>query len=165
MKSLIDIINEDFTLKKKGSIVTEVPSEEIKMEPDEYIEQIVGEDDPQIYYEEGDWEARDSFDYWEDAFGVSDDVVDYISEYADNKYVAGWSSEKSFGDVESKIPQKIKDFIKDNKSEVVYQTKINKCEVWELEDCGVDVNILRFKYHANDNGTDYAEYWYMIAVE
>ena len=38
-------------------------------------------------------------------------------------------------------------------------------EVWETNDKGFDITIMKFKYYANDSGTDYVEYWYMIAVE
>ena len=46
-----------------------------------------------------------------------------------------------------------------------YKKRNNQMEVWETKQDGFDINVLKFGNYVNDNGTDYMEYWYMIAIE
>jgi hypothetical protein len=134
---------------------------------DEYLEHIVNsaKADPDIWDDTGDWEARDAFDYWESAFGEFDDILDFIDEYASGKSVAGWNSEESFEDAEKKIPQKLKSIMKKSKPKMPYKKRNNKMEVWEVQDGQYNVAVMKFMNYMNDNGTDYVQYWYMIAID
>ena len=134
---------------------------------EEYLESIVdsAKGKPDIWDDSESWEARDGFDYWESAFGEVDDVNEFISEYCDRKCVAGWSTDKSFEETEKMIPNLLKDIMKKSKPKMPYKKRNNKMEVWETKQDGFDINVLKFGYYTNDNGTDYMEYWYMIAIE
>ena len=152
-------------MKDLKEFITENNSE-ITIE--DYLGDIVNsskEKNPPIYDDTGSWEARDAFEYWQSAFGEWDDVIEFISDYADNTCVAGWCTKESFEETEKIIPQKLKDIMKNNKSDIPYKKRYNQMEVWETTDEGFDVTVMKFKNYANDNGTDYIEYWYMIAVE
>jgi hypothetical protein len=134
---------------------------------EEYLESIVNsaKGKPDVYDDTESWEARDAFDYWESSFGELDDVNEFISEYCDRKCVAGWSTDKSFEETEKIIPQLLKDIMKKSKPKMPYKKRNNQMEVWEAKQDGFDITVLKFGYYANDNGTDYKEYWYMIAIE
>ena len=135
---------------------------------EDYLENIVRsskEDNPPIYDDTGSWEARDAFEYWQSAFGEWDDVLEFISDYADNTCVAGWYTKESFEETEKIIPQKLKDIMKNNKLDIPYKKHHNQMEVWKTKDEGFDVTIMKFKNYANNNGTDYTEFWYMIAID
>lgn len=134
---------------------------------EEYLESIVdsAKGKPDIWDDTESWEARDGFDYWESAFGEVDDVNEFISEYCDRKCVAGWSTDKSFEETEKIIPKLLKDIMKKSKPKMPYKKRNNKMEVWETKQDGFDITVLKFGYYTNDNGTDYMEYWYMIAIE
>lgn len=121
--------------------------------------------DPDIWDDTCNWEARDGFDYWEGAWGETDDVVEFIDEYASNRLVAGWSSEESFDDVYNIIPQKLKAIMKKSNSKIPYKKRSNKFEIWETTDSGFDVSVMKFMNYMNDSGTDYVQYWYMIAID
>ena len=134
---------------------------------EEYLESIVNsaKGKPDIWDDSESWEARDGFDYWESAFGEVDDVNEFISEYCDRKCVAGWSTDKSFEETEKMIPKLLKDIMKKSKPKMPYKKRNNQMEVWETKQDGFDITVLKFGYYTNDNGTDYMEYWYMIAIE
>jgi len=134
---------------------------------DEYLSFIVKQSkkDPDIWDDTCSWEARDEFEYWESAFGDFDDVMDFIDEYASHKRVAGWSSKESFEDAYNIIPQKLKTIMKKSKPKMPYKKKNNEFEIWQTTDSGFDVNIMKFMNYMNDNGTDYVQYWYMIAID
>lgn len=134
---------------------------------DEYLADIVqaAKKKPDIYDDTGNWEARDSFEYWESAFGEFQDVLDFIDDYGRGCAVAGWSSEESYEDIEKVIPNKLKTLMKKSKLKTPYKKYNNKFEVWETKDDGFDVNIMKFMNYMNDHGTDYVQYWYMIAIE
>ena len=51
------------------------------------------------------------------------------------------------------------------KSKMPYKKRNNHMDVWETTQDGFDITILKFKNYANDNGTDYVQYWFMIAIE
>ena len=123
------------------------------------------EKNPPIWDDTGDWEANDAFDYWESAFGEFDDVKDFISDYADGKCVAGWSTEESFEATEKLIPKKMISIMKASKPYIPYKKRSNKMEVWETKEYGFDVTVLKFINYNNHSGTDFAEFWYMIAIE
>ena len=133
----------------------------------DYLEKIVNSasKQPSIYYDDNSWEAKDDFDYYQDASGSYDDVLEFIERYANNKAVAGWMTKESFEETEKIIPKKLKTIMKKSKPEIPYKKNSNKFEVWETQDKGFDVTVMKFMNYANDNGTDYVEYWYMIAVE
>ena len=158
MKNLKTYINERFTTSNDDII-----------EIEDYLKDIVNnaKEEPEIYDDSENWEANEYFDYWENEFGDSDDVLDYIIEYANYTCVAGWFTKKSFEETEKIIPQKLIDIMKNNTSEIPYKNKHihNQMEVWETKDKGFDVTVLKFKNHVNDFGTDYIQFWYMIAVE
>ena len=133
----------------------------------DYLEKIVNSangNDPVIWDDTESWEARDDFDYYQDAKGSYDDVIEFIEQYANNKCVAGWKTKNSFEETEKIIPKKLKTIMKKSKSSIPYKKHNNQMEVWETTDKGLDVTVLKFKNYANDNGTDYVEYWYMIVV-
>ena len=134
---------------------------------EEYLESIVNsaKGKPDIWDDTCSWEAKDDFDYWQDASGEWDDVLEFISEYCDGKCVAGWSTDKSFEETEKIIPKLLKDIMKKSKPKMPYKKRNNQMEVWETKQDGFDINVLKFGYYTNDNGTDYKEYWYMIAIE
>ena len=134
---------------------------------EEYLESIVNsaKGKPNVYDDTESWEAQDEFDYWESAFGELDDVNEFISEYCDRKCVAGWSTDKSFEETEKMIPKLLKDIMKKSKPKIPYKKRNNQMEVWEIKQDGFYITVLKFGYYANDNGTDYKEYWYMIAIE
>jgi hypothetical protein len=134
---------------------------------EDYLADIVqtAKKEPDVYDDTGDWEARDGFEYWESAFGEFQDVCDFIDEYGSGCAVAGWSSEESYEDVEKVIPDKLKTLMNKTKPKMPYKKYSNKFEVWETNDDGFDVNIMKFMNYMNDNGTDYVQYWYMIAIE
>lgn len=134
---------------------------------DEFLGYIVktAKGNPKIYDDTESWVANDVFDYWQDVKGKYDDVKDFISEYCDRKRVAGWVTKESFEETEKMIPKLLKDIMKKSKPEMPYKKHSNKFEVWETTQNNYDINVLKFKNYANDNGTDYAEYWYMITVE
>ena len=157
-------------MKNINNYITENISIEESLNTDsieEYLESIVNsaKGKPDVYDDTESWEARDGFDYWESAFGEVDDVNEFISEYCDGKCVAGWSTDKSFEETEKIIPTLLKDIMKKSKPEIPYKKRNNQMEVWETTQDGFDINVLKFGYYTNDNGTDYKEYWYMIAVE
>ena len=52
-----------------------------------------------------------------------------------------------------------------NKSTTVYKTDLNQMDIWQTKDNGFVVTVMKFENHVNDFGADYAEFWYMIAVE
>ena len=134
---------------------------------EEYLESIVNsaKGKPDIYDDTESWEARDAFEYWQSAFGDWDDAIEFISEYCDRKCVAGWSTDKSFEETEKIIPKLLKDIMKKSKPKIPYKKRNNQMDVWETKQDGFDINVLKFGYYTNDNGTDYMEYWYMIAIE
>lgn len=135
---------------------------------EEYLESIVNsakDKNPKIWDDTESWEAKDDFDYYQDASGSYDDVLEFIEQYANNKAVAGWMTKESFEETEKIIPKFLKDIIKKSKPEIPYKKKSNKFEVWETTDKGFDVTVMKFMNYTNDNGTDYVEYWYMIAIE
>ena len=151
MKSLVKYISE---VKKNLNIY-------------EYLEDIIdsASQKPDIWDDTENWKASDDFDYYQDARGSYDDIVEFISEYGDDKCVAGWKTEKSFEETEKVIPKKLKDIMKYNKPEIPYKKNSNKMEVWETTDNGFDIAVMKFMNWANNNGTDYVEYWYMIAIK
>jgi hypothetical protein len=51
------------------------------------------------------------------------------------------------------------------KSYIPYKKYDNKLELWKIEIDKYSINVLKFKNHANDNGTDYIEYWYMMSID
>lgn len=133
----------------------------------DYLEKIVNstkDNKPAIWNDTESWEARDDFDYYEDTLGNWDDVLEFISDYADHKCIAGWKTKDSFEETEKIIPKKLKTIMKKSKPEIPYKKRHNQMEVWETIDKGLDVAVLKFKNYANDNGTDYVEFWYMITV-
>ena len=134
---------------------------------EEYLESIVNsaKGKPNIYDDTEDWEVNDAFEYWESAFGEYDDVKDFIGDYCNRKCVAGWSTDKSFEETEKMIPKIMKDIMKKSKPKMPYKKRNNKMEVWETKQDGFDITVLKFGNWNNDHGTDYFEYWYMIAVE
>lgn len=134
---------------------------------EEYLESIVNsaKGKPKIWDDSESWEARDAFEEWESAWGERDDVNEFISEYCDGKCVAGWSTEESFEETEKVIPKMMKDIMKKSKSKIPYKKRNNKMEVWETKQDGFNINVLKFGNYANDHGTDYVEYWYMIAIK
>lgn len=164
MKSINNYISEKLTISSASH-------QETFDDAVEYLAFIVKQSkkdskkDPDIWDDTGNWDARDCFEYWEGAWGERDDVVDFIDEYASDKLVAGWSSEESFDDVYNIIPQKLKIIMKKSKPKMPYKKRSNKFEIWEITDSGFDVSVMKFMNYANDSGTDYVEYWYMIAVE
>ena len=134
---------------------------------EDYLASIVdsAKDDPKIYDDTESWKANDDFEYWQSTFGEYDDVLEFIGRYANNKAVAGWMTKESFEETEKIIPKKLKTIMKKSKPEIPYKKNSNKFEVWETQDKGFDVTVMKFMNYTNDNGTDYVEYWYMIAVE
>lgn len=134
---------------------------------EEYLESIVNsaKGKPEIYDDTESWEARDAFEYWQSTLGDWDDVIEFISEYCDRKCVAGWSTDKSFEETEKIIPNLLKDIMKKSKPKMPYKKHNNQMEVWETKQDGFDIKVLKFGNYVNDNGTDYKEYWYMIAIE
>ena len=134
---------------------------------DEFLDYIVNtaKGEPKIYDDTESWEANDDFEYWQSSFGEYDDVKEFISEHCDKKCVAGWMTTESFEDTEKIIPKLLKDIMKKSKPKIPYKKRNNQMEVWETKQDGFDINVLKFGYYTNDNGTDYKEYWYMIAIE
>lgn len=55
--------------------------------------------------------------------------------------------------------------MKKSKPKIPYKKYNNQMEVWEIKQDGFYITVLKFGYYTNDNGTDYKEYWYMIAIE
>ena len=162
MKQINNYISEKLIINNNNS-----SHQEEFEDADEYLSFIVEQSkkDPDIWDDTCRWEARDSFEYWEGAWGEVDDVLDFIDEYASNKRVAGWSSEESFEDVYDIIPQILKTIMKSSKPKIPYKKRSNQFEVWETTANGFDVSVMKFMNYMNDNGTDYAQYWYMIVVE
>lgn len=157
-------------MKNINNYITENISVEESLNTDsieEYLESIVNsaKNKPDIWDDTESWEARDAFEYWQSAFGDWDDVIEFISEYCDDKCVAGWSTDKSFEETEKIIPKLLKDIMKKSKSKIPYKKRNNQMEVWETTQDGFDIKVLKFGNYVNDNGTDYMEYWYMIAIE
>lgn len=143
-------------------------NESNKIDAVDYLEKIVNSiksNNPAIWDDTESWEARDDFDYYEDATGKWDDVLEFISHYGDHKCIAGWKTKESFEETEKIIPKKLKIIMKKSKPEIPYKKYHNQMAVWETTDKGLDVAVMKFKNYGNDNGTDYVEYWYMITVE
>ena len=135
---------------------------------DEVLAQIVdsAQEDPKIYDDTEDWEALDSFDYWEDAMGMQDDIVDMLKNYAEGKRVAGWCSDKSFEEVEKILPEEMLDIMKSCKMETPYKKSgINEMNVWERREGSTYKTVLRFKMNKNNYGKELVDYWYMITIE
>lgn len=134
---------------------------------EEYLESIVNsaKSEPNIYDDTESWEANDDFEYWQSSFGEYDDVKEFISEHCDKKCVAGWMTKDSFEETEKVIPKLLKDIMKKSKPEIPYKKRSNQMEVWETKQDGFDIKVLKFGNYVNDNGTDYKEYWYMIAIK
>lgn len=149
------------------SITTYINEAKKYLDADEYLSDIVNsaQEDPAIWDDTESWEAKDDFDYWQDANGSYDDVIEFISEYADEKRVAGWKTDKSFEETEKIIPKKLKTIMKKTKPEIPYKKRYNQMEVWQAKDNEYNVTVMKFKYYANNEGTDYIEYWYMFVVE
>ena len=157
-------------MKNINSYITENISIEESLNTDsieDYLESIVNsaKGKPDVYDDTESWEARDGFNYWESASVEVDDVNEFISEYCNEKCVAGWLTNKSFEETEKIIPKLLKDIMKKSKPKTPYKKYNNQMEVWETKQDGFDINVLKFGYYTNDNGTDYKEYWYMIAIE
>jgi len=133
---------------------------------EEYLESIVNsaKGKPDIYDDTESWEARDEFDYWQDTSGQWDDILEFIDKYASNKCVAGWKSKDSFESVEKLVPNIVRNIIKKKPTEIPYKKNSNKMEMWETKQDDFDIKVLKFGNYVNDNGTDYKEYWYMIAI-
>ena len=120
---------------------------------------------PDIYDDSWYWEAQDAFEYWESAFGEYDNIIELVGDYCNRKCVCGWSSEESFKETEKMIPKIMKEIMEQEKSYIPYKKYDNKLELWQIEIDKYSINVLKFKNHANNNGTDYIEYWYMMSID
>lgn len=137
------------------------------------LQQIVDSapEEPKIWSDEMDYDPRDDFDYWEDASGTFvDDIVDLLCRETRNCAVAGWMTEESFEATEKMIPTKMLELMKDKGSEhtTPWKKDSHKVEMWELMDRtngNVVYKVIKFEKMNNRNGTDFCEYWYMIAID
>ena len=150
MKSIIKYINESNNFDDACECL-------------EYIVN-VSKSKPDIWDDSEIWDAKDDFEYWQDAAGSWDDIIEFIDKYASDKCVAGWKTEKSFEETEKLLPNLIKKII-NKKPEILYKKNSNMMELWNSIYEGYNVNVLRFKNYKNNNGTDYVEYWIMITIE
>lgn len=124
-----------------------------------------GIEDPSIWDDSGDWDAKDEFEYWEDADNSYDEIVEIIDGIASGKHVVGWCTEQSFTETERYIPRKMFDIMRSGKHSTPYKKYANKMDVWETVENGVTCTLMKFKAYKNKDGKDYIEYWYMLALD
>ena len=128
-------------------------------------------EEPKIWSDEMDYDPKDDFNYWEDASGTFvDDIVDLLCRETRNCAVAGWMTEYSFEATEELIPDKMFELMRNRNSKhtIPWKKGSHKLEMWEFMDKtdGIVVyKVLKFEKLNNKNGTDFCEYWYMIAID
>ena len=135
---------------------------------DNTVEYIVksGKKEPDICDDSKEFEAIDYFDFWEDNFGRSDDMYEVIERFCNgNNIVIGWKSVNSFNDLNNIVPEFINDIADTWKSKVV-QHKLNcTATTWEKILGEHKCTLLKLNMHANHNGAERMEYWYLFIIE
>lgn len=128
------------------------------------------DEDPQIWDDTMRWDAKDNFEYWEDSWGTYvDDIVDILDYEIRNYAVAGWYTETSFEDTEKVIPDVLFQIMREGDHSVPWKKRSQQLDVWELMNKNrkppVTFKVLKFMKMNNKDGTDFCEYWYIIALE
>jgi len=140
-------------------------TEGMKESAEDYLENILRDcpEDPQIYDEKFD--IDDHFDWWQYDDGSWDESYEVIKSELNGKFVAGWSSEENFGDVESILPHKVITLIQRSKPTEIYNKSHNKVEKWSGKNGKTEYTVLRFKQFKSKSGSYGVDYWYTISVE
>ena len=125
-----------------------------------------GKKEPDICDDSKEFEAIDYFDFWEDNFGRSDDMYEVIERFCNgNNIVIGWKSVNSFNDLNNIVLEFINDIADTWKSKVV-QHKLNcTATTWEKILGEHKCTLLKLNMHANHNGVERMEYWYLFIIE
>ena len=110
---------------------------------EKFLQEIVDSaiEDPVIWDDSGKWNARENFEFWEDADGSYDEIVNIIDKYASEKALAGWKTEDSFTETERYIPRKIFDIMRSGKHETPYKKYAPEVlHKWQLRFFGLFVS-------------------------
>ena len=140
------------------------------MSVENILEEIIksAKEEPEIWDDTGDFDSSEMFEPWQDASGYWDRTPKAIEFYIDSNAVAGWFTNdlksRDFEDLDKIIPPLFKDIMNNEKSEIVYDKHGCKSEVWKIHLGGHRSYLLKFNCMNNDDGQDYSEYWYMIAI-
>lgn len=104
------------------------------------------------------------FDFWEDALGSGVDSCEYLEKYLNDKAVIGWKTNISFEETDKIIPDFIKAIMANKEPDIPYVKDDYYVKVWHDVIDGFPCLLLKTPFPTNDDGWDYVEYWYFLAL-